>query len=629
MSYRINKTDGALIVELADGQIDQVSTDITLVGRNYRGFGELFNENFIKVIENFANTAAPNAPLKGQLWYDTNEQRLKIYNGTNFRTAGAPVVSSTQPSLVQGDLWIDSRNRKLYFYDGNDAGDITLVGPAYDNGQGKSGIEVESVIDISSQERVVIKFLIADRLFAVLTEDEFRLSGINKIQGYPDDPNDSVFPARQLFLKGFNLVSDEYFYRGTAESARALEDEDGNIQTTADFLPRDTNATTTGSLSINNSNGLLVGIGDTTFTQFKIIGTTSVIETQQDETDISFRTRVGNQFTNPIYIDSSESNIGIYNTQPEYTLDINGDFRSSGNATIDGDLTVNGSATYVNVDTLRVLDKNIELGLLDDSTEGNDADVDNAGITVRSSSGSKDLVWQQTTDSWTSNVNFDLISGKEYKINGDKVLSRTELGPTVNTANGLSSIGTLVELNVDSINLDGNSLSSSTDLTLNPSGNISVSNARIQDLNDPIQDSDASTKSYVDILIRSQPVSLSLDTTSLDNPSLSNPYNDVGQILETVSPANEKEEGVVARIHCVAFNNTEITDIDVQSSMSKQFVTINNVEDPFDLEENLTAESVVQDVNFSAASGTFDATPNRQTMIFQIVNGSWNWQNTV
>src|SRR6056297_1898841 len=219
MSYRLNKTNGELIVELADGQIDNTSTDITLVGRNYRGFGELFNENFIKITENFANTAAPDAPLTGQLWYDTNQQRLKIYNGTQFRTAGAPVVSSTRPSLVQGDIWIDNQNRKLYFYDGNEDNEITLVGPGYDRAQGKTGLEVESVIDTTARERVILKMFIAGDLFAVITkaegDGEFFLAGANKIQGYPDNPDDNNVPANQRFRQGFNLVDRNSFYRGT------------------------------------------------------------------------------------------------------------------------------------------------------------------------------------------------------------------------------------------------------------------------------------------------------------------------------------------------------------------------------------------------------------------------------
>lgn len=75
MSYRLNKTDGELILDLADGQIDNTTTDITLVGRNYKGFGEFINENFIKIVENFANLNAPDAPLVGQLWYDTNQEK--------------------------------------------------------------------------------------------------------------------------------------------------------------------------------------------------------------------------------------------------------------------------------------------------------------------------------------------------------------------------------------------------------------------------------------------------------------------------------------------------------------------------------------------------------------------------
>ena len=55
MSYQLNKTDGTLLTALIDGQIDTASTNLTLVGKNYTGYGEAFNENFIKLLENFSN----------------------------------------------------------------------------------------------------------------------------------------------------------------------------------------------------------------------------------------------------------------------------------------------------------------------------------------------------------------------------------------------------------------------------------------------------------------------------------------------------------------------------------------------------------------------------------------------
>ena len=74
------------------------------------------------------------------------------------------------------------------------------------------------------------------------------------------------------------------------------------------------------------------------------------------------------------------------------TLDVNGDVK------VQGSLTVAGDSTFINASTLRVEDKNIELGLLDDSTEGNDSAIDDGGIILRSSDGSKDFTWKQATE---------------------------------------------------------------------------------------------------------------------------------------------------------------------------------------------------------------------------------------
>jgi len=626
MSYKLNKTDGELLVELADGQIDTTTTDITLVGKNYRGFGEFINENFIKMIENFASTAAPSNPLVGQLWYDTNEQRLKLYNGTAFRTAGGPIVSASQPNMVAGDIWIDNDNNKMYFFDGTD---LVLVGPDYDSGQGQTGFEVASVIDISARERVILKIWIGGTLFGVITKEEFRLSGDNKIAGYPDDADDIVIPPRQLFLQGFNLVDANFWYRGTAANARALVDAEGNSKTSANFLPSDENGETTGSLKIKNSAGLSVGIADTEYAVLKIIGTTTTLETQQSNTDIAIRTRVGNQFRNAIFVDASTGNIGIYNSAPTSGLHIGRDAEGerknllvTGNTEILGDLLVRGDATYFNVTKLTVEDKNIELGLLNDSTEGNDSDVDGAGIIVRSVDGSKDLTWENSTGCWTSNQNFNLLLGNEFRINNDRILSRTELGPSVSLASGLSQIGTLVELNVDNITLDGNTISTSgVGLTINPSGNISVSSSKITNLANPTADQDAATKIYVDTQINSEPVVFTLDITGFTTPSVGNPYTDVIGVLQTLFPANEKENGTQARIHCTSYAGAVVTGIDVQSAMSKSYISV--------LADDSSAQSVVQDINFTTAQGSAVITPTRQTMTFEVSGGAWTWVSSV
>ena len=617
MSYKLNKTDGELLVELADGIIDTNTTDITLVGKNYKGFGEFVNENFIKMVENFAGTATPGQPLVGQLWYDTGEARLKLYDGSTFRTAGGPIVSSTRPTMVAGDIWIDNANNKMYFFDGTD---LVLVGPEYDAGQGQTGFEVASVIDISARERVVLKIWIGGTLFGVITKEEFRLAAENKIPGYPDDAEDIVIPKRQLYRQGFNLVDTNFIYRGTSQEALSLIDPDGQAYTSADFLPTGSNGETTGSIRIKNSAGLSIGIADTEYMTLKIVGTTTTLETQQSGTDVAIRTRSGNAFSDAVKIISATNKIGLFNSNPQYTLDINGDFHTTGNTVIEGDLTVNGNATYVNVSTIQVEDKNIELGITDGNI-GTDVDIDNGGLILKSSDGDKTILFNNTNDSFDTNLNLNLTTSNEYRINNVSVLNSTALGTGITTAIGLSQIGTLVDLQVDNITLDGNTISTSiTGLTIDPSGPISVSDTLIKNVLDPVDNQDSATKAYVDREIDSEPVVFMLDTTGLSAPTSGNPYGDVADILETLYPATEKEAGTRARIHCTSYTGVTVTGIDVQSAMSKSYLSV--------LTDDSTAQSVVQDINFSPVNANANLTPTRQTMTFEVVGSVWNWIGT-
>ncbi len=97
MAYIINKTNGDTLVTVEDGTIDNSSTSLSLIGKNYPGYGELLNENFVKLLENFASSSQPTTPVIGQLYYDTNTNTLKVYSGggTGWKGAASGVASST------------------------------------------------------------------------------------------------------------------------------------------------------------------------------------------------------------------------------------------------------------------------------------------------------------------------------------------------------------------------------------------------------------------------------------------------------------------------------------------------------------------------------------------------------
>ena len=109
MSYTINNTTGDTLVTLKDGTIDTATTDVSLFGKGYAGFGEKLNENFIKLLENFANTTAPDQKIKGQLWYDATTNQLQVYTGSKWKPVGGSTTTVSQPTnAVKGDMWFDT-----------------------------------------------------------------------------------------------------------------------------------------------------------------------------------------------------------------------------------------------------------------------------------------------------------------------------------------------------------------------------------------------------------------------------------------------------------------------------------------------------------------------------------------
>jgi len=172
MAYQVNKFNGVLQTSVADGTIDS-STDLRFVGKNYAGYGEVQNENFLHLMENFANTSAPPKVVPGQIWYDSGNKKLKFYDGTKFKVANGAEVSVTQPAgLATGEFWWDSNAKQLYTWSGTQ---YVLVGPAASPELGSSAIATDTVKDNQTpvaDTHAIIKIIAGGEIVAIVNSLE-------------------------------------------------------------------------------------------------------------------------------------------------------------------------------------------------------------------------------------------------------------------------------------------------------------------------------------------------------------------------------------------------------------------------------------------------------------------------
>ena len=498
MTYKINKTDGSLLVEVIDNEINTSAADIALIGKNVSGFGEYINENFIKLLENFAATSEPNNPIAGQIWFDTSENRLKVYDGNGFRIGSGPIVSGTAPlNPIQGDFWIDSEEKQLYFYDGTDR---KLAGPIYKESQGISGFQVETISDTAGNRRAVVVLYVADKILGVFSKHEEFTPAAGSL-----NPSDFTGNVKTGFTPG-TLAGFKFHAR--AASADALVDTLGNLKTANSFVSTEASGGSTSmyrTLSILNNEPLKLGAGlentvTVTDSLFQIrSNVTPAIGDSGQEFQIVTRDSTGaSSYALVIQTEDVIKRVGIFTDAPATTLDVNG------SATIRGDLTVIGDTTTITATELNIADKNITLA------DGNALETfaDGGGITLKGLT-DKTFNWINSTDSWTSNQHIDLRTLSEtYKIGGSTVLSYNSLGTGITTSY-LTSVGTLTSLQVDNVNINGNTISSTSgDIRIIPAGisRVDFKGTRLiptilTGIQTPSGPTDAATKGYVDAAV--------------------------------------------------------------------------------------------------------------------------------
>lgn len=180
MAYVINRTNGSQLIVLEDGTVD-TSTSVGLVGRNYTGYGEIQNENFVGLLENWANNNPPARPLSGQTWFNTTNKTLNVYEGDAWVPVGSAVTQNTTPEGIDGTLWFKTSTSQLFVYDNNA---WNLIGPEGVEGFGVTKVRSRQVLDNFGTQKLILEILVDGTPIGVISNTAFQLDDSTPISGF-------------------------------------------------------------------------------------------------------------------------------------------------------------------------------------------------------------------------------------------------------------------------------------------------------------------------------------------------------------------------------------------------------------------------------------------------------------
>ena len=346
MAYTINTTNGSVIAVVQDATLNTIATSLTLVGRDYAGYGEFLNENFVYLLENFAGDDEPANAINGQLWYDSSKKTLKVYDSglAAWKPISSSIAQSTAPANGSvGDLWFKTTTYQLYVY----TGDITigdsgwqLIGPPDIPAPGqKSGAVVETITDSSANDHVAIKFYVENNIVGIMSYDS----------AYTPQTTLAGF---SIINPGFNLVSSSTLagsqLTGDASNALFLNGV-GSTQ----FLRSDQDTTSAYQLTLNG--GLVVA------TDLNIKAVPADNEVRIDNLtnlrDMNFYANVGGNKTRLLKLNATTGSVDFANVSISQLGAVN----ISSSLTVGTTSTFAGAATF-NQNLLPSANNTIEIG---------------------------------------------------------------------------------------------------------------------------------------------------------------------------------------------------------------------------------------------------------------------------
>jgi microcystin-dependent protein len=318
MPYIVNFTDreNKTPITVYDNT-SNADTSLDFPGRNVTGYGQIIAENFLALLENFASGAAPTNPVEGQLWYNSLEGILQIWDNTQWKAASNIQKSTSEPSVESarvGELWVDTTNQQLYVFSGSS---WILVGPNFSTGL-QSGPVVESIIDSDNFDRVIVTFYVEDKPIIVISKDSFTPK--NSINGFAAIKTGINITSLDVGEGGFLPK----FY-GTAIAADALN-VGGTAVTASKFLRSDTTNTTEQNFNIRNNAGLTIGIDGT----FSLTSTSTAAKIYNATAGASIDLQTNRNGVPDTVLKVVNNTVGINVAAPDEALTISGNIKTDG-----------------------------------------------------------------------------------------------------------------------------------------------------------------------------------------------------------------------------------------------------------------------------------------------------------